>query len=874
MKALGRLIVIALFLILGLLALPACGPSSDSGTDSDATSGEQSDDDDDNNDDDDDDNDNDDDNDDNDDDDNDDDDDDDDDDNDDNDDDNNDDTTGWTCTAVYELLYLACGRVVYADDDDAVPLATAIADCEAGLNGLGLNGATAACVIDNHTDCDAITECLYGSSIDDDTEPMDFVIERIDGGPPGDTGFDIRTDAAGELVVSAVSGRDFLLYRAGPAAAEWTPQLLATLATRPSLVRDGAGVLHVLFVDSRNGTLMLGEQVGEQWSYSVLDQTPAVYYEYAKLIVGNDGFLHAIFVTQDINNHRILHYATNRSGAWATQTVEDPVDDAVSFGRFAVDASGVAYILSYYQGSTMYSYTYYYSYLYWLTNGSGAWTSQTLAEAESYSGGSSGYTSGYSLGPILAEPDGTIDVLTVYSYYSWSGPYTDEDYHAMWLFQGDGKATGQVLIDNTEEPLAAFDLGWNALDRLYAIYQISGEIIIGTREGDDWTQEALSGIGCGSARSTLAADLSLHLACGQGDGLSHVWKAGDAWTAEPIDSRPRLRTDEEGTPLGVVWFAGYGGAAAYNGAWADPSFRLAQQTGDGWAVQTLPVVGGYGGQPVMARGVDGVLHLAYRYGADTAIQYATNAGGDWTVANISSETPAYHSNPSLTLVEGSTPHVFYVTADGALRHVAPTAKGWTDEEIFSGPAGNVTAAADPDGALHLCAWSNGALVYASNQMGEWNWGVVSEGGDYVDAPCAIDALRPELARIVYFGCDLYPTRCQLKTVARYNDEWIRGTIPVFADKVFDGTLSMQATADGRFHIAARSLGRQYYDYLLVPQLFYATNADGRWGAAVVDHPGELYSDLGEGQRMVLDEAGRPQFFYFGYDAVWHASLAE
>ena len=153
-----------------------------------------------------------------------------------------------------------------------------------------------------------------------------------------------------------------------------------------------------------------------------------------------------------------------------------------------------------------------------------------------------------------------------------------------------------------------------------------------------------------------------------------------------------------------------------------------------WVTATIPPthpMNGFGlphGADIFVDGQD-TVHLLSRHAAD--LQYATNAGGHWTVSVVAEDL---YAKPGAAAGMAATPdgvvHVMYKHVSEALLHreivdgvVGPPE---TVEAVEGEAAGQqISVAAGPDGSLHalylLGTGETAKLRYAKRDMGETSW---------------------------------------------------------------------------------------------------------------------------------------------------------
>jgi hypothetical protein len=131
-----------------------------------------------------------------------------------------------------------------------------------------------------------------------------------------------------------------------------------------SLAADTFGDVHMSYYDETNHVLKYASNASGGWSTETVDDTARVG-RYSSLAADAFGDVHISYY--DETNH-VLKYASNASGVWLTETV----DDTARVGRYtsiAVDDSGMVH-LSYYDDANQA--------VKYATNGSGLWVTDNI----------------------------------------------------------------------------------------------------------------------------------------------------------------------------------------------------------------------------------------------------------------------------------------------------------------------------------------------------------------------------------------------------------------------------------------------------------------------------------------------------------------
>ena len=131
---------------------------------------------------------------------------------------------------------------------------------------------------------------------------------------------------------------------------------------------DGNGYPHITYGGDH---LYYAHYDGNIWHYETVDISPKVG-ELASLALDAGGKAYISYY--DYTNSD-LKYATNKSGAWITETVDDSYESNGKYSSLALDAGGNTHI-SYYDYTS--------SDLKYATNKSGAWVTETVESGRMY----------------------------------------------------------------------------------------------------------------------------------------------------------------------------------------------------------------------------------------------------------------------------------------------------------------------------------------------------------------------------------------------------------------------------------------------------------------------------------------------------------
>ena len=178
----------------------------------------------------------------------------------------------------------------------------------------------------------------------------------------------LALDPNGDVHVCACSrySYDELTY-ATNVGGTWATEVIDDLGSQCAIAADADGKAHIV----SGSPLTYLTNAGGMWQTAEIG---ASYYSFAAIAVDEDGYAHVSF---DNPSAETLNFATNRSGDWVVEVVDD-VDDPGRTQSLFLDESGNAHILYFVDDPNRLAYA---------TNESGDWNTETVC-----SSGYEGYT--------------------------------------------------------------------------------------------------------------------------------------------------------------------------------------------------------------------------------------------------------------------------------------------------------------------------------------------------------------------------------------------------------------------------------------------------------------------------------------------------
>jgi hypothetical protein len=484
----------------------------------------------------------------------------------------------------------------------------------------------------------------------------------------------MRWSPGGEILIAAARARDLMLYTVSSKGTV-NAQLIAPNAAQPALEALADGSRHLAYVDPIQKSLMYATDASGDWTTETVDEGIGRKGGRPTLAADASGQLFVAYYAAN-GNHRDLRLA-RLAKSWAIETVQTDLDPDGGNVSLALDAAGLPRIA--YRGVEDVRYAAY----------NGVSWSVVIVHAAGEAGGECS---------LALDGDGKAHVGFNRAYW-WT-----QYYEFPHLVSGLYYATNAAGAWRTAAVIALgqyVDEGWRNTLRVdgdgHATLSFTGgygPLELASNASGDWTFETVDNdVGVDGFSAQLAdADGHTHLAYFRSaDGnLALADDAAGVWSIAVVDD-----TGKAGISALTVDAAGH---AHVSHAAPDGSLSyLTNQTGD-WTIE--PVTGGIGGSVRRPIVVDsgGFVHIACLQEGIGGLWLMTNAPGEWD-AELIDDAGDY---ADLAIDGDDRLHLSYYRSSDETAMYATSASGdWEAMNLGEADAGATAIALGPDDAVHV-----------------------------------------------------------------------------------------------------------------------------------------------------------------------------
>jgi len=251
----------------------------------------------------------------------------------------------------------------------------------------------------------------------------------------------------------------------------------------------------------------------------------------------------------------------------------------------------------------------------------------------------------------------------------------------------------------------------------------------------------------------------------------------------------------------------------------------------------------------------GNAYISYYDGISNSLKFASNAGGSWVNRTVMGGAPYYQS---MVLDNNNRAQIFFTdSVNHNVTYVMNYSLGGSVNSVVidsSGKAtGDIKAAIDSSGKLHVMYFNETGLVYANNVGGSWDKMIVGESGSYAGLGLSLALDSHDGIHAIYrdnsSGYIYYSTNA--------TGVWTNETIEGLG---FDGSWCS-------IGIGPNDVVQMAYASSTDAMISFVTNPEGIWMKQTVSA-----NDVGNKGQMSLDSFGRA-FISFCDNAAGDLSLA-
>lgn len=552
----------------------------------------------------------------------------------------------------------------------------------------------------------------------------------------GFIGFSVQTEAGSSAWLAEVieEGKGI----------DWDSYIQArTIAT------DSAGTPYIVYGGSR---LYLARYNGTEWEHEIVDPELGAG-SCASIAVDTNDHVHIVYLGSDDPHYPNLKYATNASGTWVIEVLDEASQGVFEGTSIAVDGSGGVHISCrryvVMQGGF---------FLLYLTNASGSWICETIPDSEL-----STYVDGQATSLVL-DSQGYVHIssnLPDAESDSDANPAYISNVSGSWMWE---VIDGDINCSDDFAPSIAID----SADVVHVSYGKQGttladyELIHASNAGGVWNRETACSVNARVTITSVGVDSSdnVRIFFRSGSSLLNVARSSGGWWSTPYEIDATIIACES-SALSMVLDATDRPHVSYQHCSSDDYrhrwFEYATHSGQ-WVSEEVAYDPARGRQADMAMDSSGGVHTIYC--ADDNLKHATNASGQWITEVVDVDVPPSASNydsqvAAVTVDPSDNVHIGYV-GSGMLKHAYNSGGSWVIETVDNpGACGSVDISVDTTGFVHLSYndLTNCLVKYASNKSGEWVRETIGSYGDE-ESETGISIDSSGHAHVVYY-CDSY-----------------------------------------------------------------------------------------------------------------------
>ncbi len=564
-----------------------------------------------------------------------------------------------------------------------------------------------------------------------------------------------------------------------------------------AMVIDANDALHVSYYDATNADLKYATNASGTWVAVTVDSVGDTGRS-TDIFVDPLGFVHICY--QDYTN-RDIRYATNTSGSWANELVEDTGDPGYRDTSIGIDSTGAAWISFYGEIDRD---------LQVANNAGGSWVTE-LADDTDWPGQ---YSS------LAIDSADKVHI----SHKDWGAPTSLE-----YTTNASGAWVTQTVDNAVGSPGSYSSLALDHQGKVHISYLRLDDLYYATNASGAWVIQVADAADAAGYYTSLVLDENDKAHIGYGVGSlndlryatneSGSWETMDLHVTGDVGQFAAIALDSTGRPHLTYHSAEY--QDLLHAIVAKPL----------WSDEIIDSAGSTGSYASLALDSNDVVHVAYFDETTVTLEHAHNASGAWTIETVDDGDFMGHwvgLFASITVDQSDLLHISYGNQSTSAIEYATDAYGpWTletVEQVFT--AGQVPSGigVDSAGFVHLSYFSAmfSAMRYAYRIPGPGAPWIIqdlvslSSSGE-VHNDLAIDS--QDYVHIVYDA----GSQEGVHYLTNRSGSFVETVID--SDSYVGSFVSMAIDSADKVHIA-------YYDNTY-NDLRYATNASGSWEVTIV-----------------------------------------
>ncbi len=568
-----------------------------------------------------------------------------------------------------------------------------------------------------------------------------------------------------------------------------------------ALAIDANDALHVSYYDSANGDLKYTTNASGAWMAATIDSVNDTGRS-TDIFIDPLGYVHISY--QDYTN-KDIRYATNSSGSWINELVDATGDLGYRGTSIGIDSTGAAWISFYLEegggGRLLVA-----------NNSGGGWVTEIADNLE--------WPGQYS--SLAVDSADKVHI----SHKDWGAPAARLEYTT----NASGSWVTQTVDISAGSPGHYTSLALDSQGKVHISYQTNGDLLYATNASGSWVTQVADTADAAGYYTSLALDKNDKAHIGYGvagvfdlryaTNESGSWETMDFHVTGNVGQFASIALDSTGRPH----------LTYHSDEYQDLMHAVVAKPL--WSDEIIDSAGNVGTYASLAMDSNDVVHVAYFDESTVTLKHADNASGAWTTETVDDGGMFGHwvgMHASITVDDSDFLHISYANqSTSAIEYATDAFGGWTLETVeqvfIFGQVPNGIGV-DSMGMVHLSYFSamTMAMRYAFRLPGPFGFWIIQDldplpgASGNVFNDLAIDS--QDYVHIAYYagsqeGVHYMTNRSGsfVETVID-SDNWVGSYVSIAID-----------SAD-KVHIA-------YYDNYY-NDLRYATDASGTWEVTTV-----------------------------------------